>query len=465
VDHGDPGLPAGDTSPAGDRAPAAAQEDAAEPVRAEARPAQRAHRPVRSLRIALLGYRSNPFSGGQGIYISALARALTDLGHRVDVISGPPYPELDEDIPLVRIPSLDLYAAENHVTALRPRHFRSLTDLGEYFSMLTGGFPEPWTFGRRLVKWMRRHGSGYDVVHDNQSLCHGLLELQDLGLPVVATIHHPIQRDREIALAHATGWRERLLIRRWHAFIGMQEQVVRRLEHVVTVSSASRDDIASAFRIPASNIDVVHNGIDTDAFRPLPAIRREEALLMTVASADQPLKGLSYLLEALARLRRTRPELRLRVIGRLREDSDTGARIEALGLQDAVEFRSGLSREALVECYARATIAVVPSLYEGFGLPAGEAMACGVPVVSTRGGALAEVVGDAGALVPPGDSRALAAAIDGLLDDPARRTGLAARGRTRVLEHFSWRVAARRMTAYYEEVLAARSAGAAAQRT
>lgn len=464
MDPGDPGRPAdaGGTADGAPRGPVAS--NAVGPIRAEFRAPPRAGAAARSLRIALLGYRSNPFSGGQGIYISALARALTDLGHEVDVISGPPYPQLDDDIRLVRIPSLDLYAVDNHVTALRPRHFRSLTDLGEYFSMLTGGFPEPWTFGRRLVKWMRTHGTDYDVVHDNQSLCHGLLELQRQGLPVVATIHHPIQRDREIALAHAGDWRQRLLIRRWHAFIGMQEQVARRLEHVVTVSTASRDDIASAFGIPADRVDVVHNGIDTDAFRPLPDIARETSLLMTVASADQPLKGLTYLLEALARLRRTRPELRLLVIGRLREDSDTGARISELGLDDAVEFRSGLTREALVEHYARATLAVVPSLYEGFGLPAGEAMACGVPVVSTRGGALPEVVGDAGVLVPPGDSRALANAIDGLLDDPARRAGLSARGRARVLEHFSWQVAARRMTDYYEEVLATRGAGAAGQR-
>ena len=445
MDQGDPGLPTG-IDVAGLRKN--------DPIHADfGSPPARGGGAVRPLRIALLGYRSNPFSGGQGIYISALARALADLGHRVDVVSGPPYPELDDDIRLVRIPSLDLYAADNHVTALRPGHFRSFTDLYEYFSMLTGGFPEPYTFGRRLVKWMLAHGGDYDLVHDNQSLCYGLLTLQRRGLPVIATIHHPIQRDLEIALAHAEGWRQRLLIRRWHAFLGMQERVVRRLQHLVTVSSVSRDDIAAAFSIPPASVDVVHNGIDTDAFRPLPAVRREDDLLMTVASADQPLKGLVHLLEALAVLRAERPQLRLLVIGRLREESDTGARIAALGLQDAVEFRSGLEREALVECYARATLAVVPSLYEGFGLPAGEAMACGVPVVSTRGGALAEVVGDAGSLVPPGDAKALGRAIDALLEDPARRTGLAARGRARVLEHFSWNVAALRMSAYYAEML------------
>ena len=139
---------------------------------------------------------------------------------------------------------------------------------------------------------------------------------------------------------------------------------MRRLEHIVTVSSVSRDDIAEAFRVPATRIDVVHNGIDTDSFRPLPAVERLPMQLVTVASADQPLKGLRYLLEALARLRRTHPQLELLVIGRLREESDTAARIRALGLEDAVTFRSGLSREALVQAYASATIAVVPSLYE-----------------------------------------------------------------------------------------------------
>jgi glycosyltransferase involved in cell wall biosynthesis len=409
------------------------------------------------LRIALLGYRSNPYSGGQGIYISALARALTDLGEQVDVISGPPYPQLDDDIRLRPVPSLDLYAAPNHVTALRPAHFRSGTDLFEYFSMLTGGFPEPYTFGRRVAKWMladaQREGVHYDLVHDNQSLCSGLLRLQRLGLPVVATIHHPIQRDRDIALAHAADWKARLLIRRWHAFIGMQERVVRALDHIVTVSEASRRDIADAFAIPATRIEVIHNGIDTDQFRPLPGITRREDLLLTVASADAPLKGLRYLLEALARLAPRHPSLRLRVIGRLRDDSDTGALIERLGLGDRVSFEHGLSREQIVTAYAEATLAVVPSIYEGFGLPAGEAMACGTPVVSTRGGALPEVVGDAGCLVPPGDAGALAEAIEALLADPGRRAGLGARGRRRVVEQFSWPVAAQRLADYYRTLL------------
>lgn len=413
-----------------------------------------------ALRIALLGYRSNPFSGGQGIYIAAMARALTDLGHHVDVISGPPYPQLDDDIRLVRIPSLDLYAAPNHLTALRPAHFRSATDLFEYFSMLTGGFPEPYTFGRRAAHWMLKHGARYDIVHDNQSLCYGLLELQRRGMPLVATIHHPVQHDRDIALAHAQDWKHRLLIRRWHAFLRMQTRVVRRLRHIVTVSEASRSDIAHAFAIPERKIDVIHNGIDTETFRPRPEVHRRDDLLMTVASADQPLKGLVYLLEALKQLTDSHPDLQLLVIGRPREDGDTLRRIRRLGLGDRVIFRHGLTRDEIVRHYAEATLAVVPSLYEGFGLPAGEAMACGAPVVSSRGGALAEVVGDAGALVPPADAEALRSTIDALLRSPSRRAELAERGRRRVLERFCWRVSGERMVDYYRGMLESRESRA-----
>ncbi len=324
----------------------------------------------RPLRIALLGYRSNPYSGGQGIYLSQLARALARLGHSVEVVSGPPYPELDPGIRLVRIPSLDLYAAPNHVTALRPRHLLSATDAFEYFSMLSGGFPEPFTFGRRVAHWLGRERRDYDVIHDNQSLCYGLLALQDRGYPVVSTIHHPVTSDRDIALAHARNWRERLLIRRWHAFVAMQTRVVRRLPNLVTVSGRARTDVARAFGIPAEQLRVVYNGIDTERFRPLPDVPRRGERIMAVASADTPLKGVDYLLEAFARLAASRPELELVVVGRLKRGGATERRLGALGLGERVRFLHGVPHDALVRLYAEATLAVVPSLYEGFGLPA-----------------------------------------------------------------------------------------------
>jgi len=190
--------------------------------------------PAPALRIALLGYRSQPFAGGQGVYLNYLSKALVEAGHHVDVISGPPYPHLDPRVRLIQLPSLDLF--ENGLLSLRPRHLKSLTDIIEWLAKLTGGFAEPYTFGRRAVRYLRDHGGDYDLIHDNQSLSYGMLEIQDMGLPLVTTVHHPITSDLRIALKAARGWYERLLIRRWHSFLNMQKKVVKQLHNVVTVS-------------------------------------------------------------------------------------------------------------------------------------------------------------------------------------------------------------------------------------
>lgn len=405
------------------------------------------------LKIALLGYRSNPFSGGQGIYIKYLSRALAKAGHEVHVISGPPYPDLDPGITLIKIPSLDLFEEENHVTALKLRHFKSFADVFEWWTMLTGGFAEPYTFGRRLKRYFKKHKPDYDIIHDNQSLCYGTLWLQQQGYPLITTIHHPITSDRDIALKHATTWQQRLLIKRWHSFINMQEKVVQKLKHMVTVSDVSRHDVASAFGINASHLKVVHNGIATDIFRPLPDVARIPYRIMATASADQPLKGLQYLLKAIKRLTPTFPDIHLTVLGKLKEDGDTAKLLKTLNIDKHLTFVSGIETEALVQLYAEASIVVVPSVYEGFGLPAGEAMSCGVPVISTTGGALPEVVGDAGVLVPVRDETAIADAITDLLNDDEKRTRLGDAGRQRILEHFSWTVAAEQFVAEYREIM------------
>jgi glycosyltransferase involved in cell wall biosynthesis len=404
-----------------------------------------------SLRIALLGYRSHPYGGGQGVYLKYLSKALVEAGHRVHVISGPPYPHLDPRVTLVEIPSLDLFV--NGLGSLRPRHLGSLSNIIEWTSKLTGGFAEPYTFGRRVVKYLKEHGHNYDLIHDNQSLSYGMLRIQAMGLPLVTTLHHPITSDLRIAVAAARRWWEKLLIHRWHSFLYMQKQVVRRLRHIVTVSECSRQDIAQDFGIQPAGISLVYNGIDTSEFRPLPDVERKPLRLMATASADAPLKGLAYLLRSYARLLADYPGLELLVVGQPRPGGDTERLLVRLELQDKVTFVSGISTEEMVRYYAEATIAVVPSVYEGFGLPAGEAMACGVPVVSTRGGALPEVVGDAGVLVPVRDVDALTAAIAGLLDDPERRRELGERGRARIEERFCWKVTAGRMIDYYRQVL------------
>jgi glycosyltransferase involved in cell wall biosynthesis len=412
--------------------------------------------PEHKLKICILGYRSNPYSGGQGIYIRYLSKALVEAGHQVDVISGEPYPQLDERVNLIKLPGLNLFESKNHSLALRPRHLLSFTDFFEWFNMLTGGFPEPYTFGRRLVRYFEKNKPAYDIVHDNQSLCYGVLKLQEKGIPVITTIHHPITSDLEIALKSTDSWKLRLLIRRWHSFLRMQKKVVPKLKHIVTVSKASRGDIGSAFNISPQAINIVHNGIDTEVFKPLPDIKQKPFRIMATASADVPLKGLDYLLKAMALLIPANPELELLVVGKLKEDGDTRKLIGKLGIGKHLKFVSGIETEEIVRFYAEATLVVVPSIYEGFGLPAGEAMACGVPIIATDGGALPEVVGNAGITVPTRDEGAIASAIDDLLKDPAKRDQLGRKARARIVNLFSWKIAAEELVGLYSRVLDSR---------
>ena len=404
------------------------------------------------MKICLLGYRSNPYSGGQGIYLRHLGLALTEAGHTVEVISGPPYPELDPRIKLIKLPSLDLYASPDHIRAFKWRCLVSLTDLIEYVDTVFGGFPEPYTFGRRLVRYFNQHQPQYDIIHDNQSLCYGVLALQEKGYPVITTVHHPITRDLEIALADTTDWGMRLLIKRWHSFLTMQTKVIRQLHHLVTVSEAARRDIASAFGVDAQRIQVVHNGIDLNRFKPMPEITRASHRLMTTASADAPLKGVQYLLKALAEVAKVVPDITLCLLGKLKPGGETEALIDALNLRDRIEFHVDISDQEMVDLYARATIAIIPSVYEGFGFPAGEAMACGVPVISTRGGALPEVVGNCGVLVEPKDSQGLASAILDLLNRPDELERLASIGRQRIEQQFQWSRAAAEFLTLYQTV-------------
>jgi glycosyltransferase involved in cell wall biosynthesis len=406
------------------------------------------------LRIALLSYRSKPHVGGQGVYVRHLAKALTDLGHRVEVLSGQPYPVLDDGVRLVELPSLDIW--NDHFPARMPGiwELRHWSDFVEVTSFSFGTFPEPLAFSLRAWDHLRRRVGDFDVAHDNQSLGYGLLGIQRF-LPVLGTIHHPIPIDLRLELEHATSAHKRLALRRWYAFTRMQGRVARRLRRVVTVSESSRRDIGREYGVPADRVRVVPVGVDTNRFRPQPGIRRTPGRLVTTASADVAMKGLRFLLEAVAKLRAER-DVSLVVIGKPRENSRTAQTLDRLGLRDAVEFVSGVSDDRIFELYAEAQLAVVPSLYEGFSLPAIEAMACGVPVLATTGGALPEVVGADGVtgyLVPPGDAEALAAKIRAALDDHAGRDRIGAAGRQRVVENWSWRVTAERTVDEYRALV------------
>lgn len=405
------------------------------------------------LKIALLGYRSHPFSGGQGIYIHYLSQALVNAGHQVDVISGPPYPTLDHRVNLIKLPSLDLFAEKSHIKALKWKHLLSFTDFFEWFTMLTGGFAEPYTFGRRLYHYFKEHKPDYDILHDNQSLCYGTLKLQQEGQALLTTIHHPVTSDLKIALGNADTWGMRLLIKRWHSFLKMQKRVVIKLENIVTVSEVSRIDIAEAFSIPSSALTVVHNGIDTTVFKPQPEIVRIKHSLMATASADQPLKGLRYLLIAVAQLVPIYPDIHLTILGKIKPGGDIDKLLGNLDISDHLSFVSGLETYEVVNLYAKASVVVVPSIYEGFGLPAGEAMACGVPVISTDGGALPEVVGECGIIIPTKNQNAISDAITQLFEDPEKREVLSRLGRERILKLFSWEIAAKDMVALYTDII------------
>lgn len=411
--------------------------------------------PNQPLKICILGYRSMPYGGGQGIYIKYLSKALVEAGHQVDVISGQPYPHVDERVNLIKMPGMNLF--ETGLGSLRPYHLKSMTNIIEWTGKLTGGFAEPHCFSRRVFKYLQKHGRDYDIIHDNQCLGWGMLKLQKQRFPLVTTIHHPITSDLQIAINAANSWQERLLIKRWHSFLTMQKKVAKRLKHVVTVSERSRTDIASAFAIKPDSISLVYNGIDTQEFKPMPDVAPKPFRLMATASADAPLKGVRYLLEAMAQLLPEYPQLELLMVGKPKVGGDTEKLIAALGLGEHIKCVTGISTEQLVRYYAEAQAVIVPSVYEGFGLPAGEAMACGVAVISTDGGALPEVVGDAGITVPVKDSGAIAGAVKSLFEDDNKRQQLAMAGRSRIESLFCWRRAAQQMTGYYSQVIATNS--------
>ena len=410
------------------------------------------------LRIALLTYRGDPFCGGQGVYVRNISRELARLGHSVEVFSGPPYPVVDEGVKLNRLPSLDLYRQPDPFRVPRLSEYRDWIDVLEFAVMCTAGFPEPLTFTLRAARELRRRAGDFDVVHDNQSLGYGLLDIAR-RLPVVETIHHPITVDRRHDLARVTG-RKRISTQRWYGFTTMQARVARRLGRAITVSTSSAADIVRDFGMISANLDVVPVGIDPALFRPLPDVAKVPGRIVTTASADVPMKGLVILLEALAKVRVERDDAHLVVVGKRKRGGLTDRTLSRLGLADAVRFVSGIDDDGLVELLNSAQVAVVPSLYEGFSLPAIEAMACATSVVATNAGALPEVVGTDGTaavMVEPGDPSALAIAINDLLENPDRRTQIAEAGRARVLERFSWASAAQRTVDVYRAAIAARS--------
>ena len=407
------------------------------------------------LSLAYLTYRGKPHVGGQGIYTRHLTKALVDLGHSVEVLGGQPYPVLDERVALTKLPSLDLF--NDHYPGRFPAYWELKTrhDLLEVAQFSTGVFPEPLAFSARAHSHLKRRLGEFDLVHDNQCLGYGIAKLERL-IPLIVTLHHPITRDRILEMEAAPNRRKRWSVGRWYSFVKMQGKVASQLPRVVVVSENSIQDIHSDMGVPLDRMRLVPVGVDPELFRPLDGVTRTPGRLITTASADVALKGLAYLIEAMAKLRADGRDITLTIIGKPKPGKSMDL-IDRFGLSPYIDFVSGVPDERIVELYAEAELAVVPSLYEGFSLPAIEAMCSGTPLVATDGGALPEVTGADGETVfrcRKGDAEDLAATIRRALDQPEARAAVGAAGRQRVIERWTWRRCAELTVEQYREVLA-----------
>jgi glycosyltransferase involved in cell wall biosynthesis len=410
--------------------------------------------PDAPLKIAYLTYRGKPHVGGQGVYTRHLTKALADLGHSVEVFGGQPYPILDERITLTKLPSLDTF--NDYFPGRFPGFWELKTreDLLEMAAFMTGVFPEPLAFSARAARELIPRAGEFDLVHDNQCLGYGISKIEK-AIPTIVTLHHPITKDRELEMSHAKTLPRRMSVGRWYSFVKMQGKVASKMPRIVVVSQNSIDDIHTDMGVSIDRMRLVPVGVDPDLFKPLDHVTRRPGRLITTASADVALKGLSYLLHAMAKLR-TERDVTLTIIGKPRPGHSMDL-IDSYGLAPHIEFVSGVSDERIVELYAEAEMAVVPSLYEGFSLPAIEAMCTGTPLVATDGGALPEVTGADGDTVlqcPAGDADALTAAIARGLDDAELRARIGAAGRQRVLERWTWTKCAQETVEQYREVLA-----------
>lgn len=389
------------------------------------------------LKIAILSYRSAPFGGGQGIYVKDISHALSSLGHSVDVISGEPYPHLHEDINLIKLPGMNLFESFSFRDRLKKfiQNPKSILNIYEFTSTLFGGFPEMHTFGNRVNDFLKKEDK-YDVIIDNQSLSYGMLEVQK-RFPFIEVIHHPITMDLKHDLETNQKFLYKLSRKRWYSFLNMQKKVAPKINSIITPSNNSKKDIINDFKCLKENIEVINNGLDTNIFKPRKDIKREAYRLITTASADVPLKGLDYTLKALARLKEDL-DINLLIIGKLKKDGHTSRLIKNLGIEKNIEFKTNLTQEEIAIEYAKSSIAIVSSLYEGFGYPVIEAMSCSIPLIATNTSSIPELVGDYAHLIAPKNSELLANTIKSILSDYQTNINIAEKGRDHVIEKFHW---------------------------
>jgi len=407
------------------------------------------------MRICLLCNRGNMYSGGQGVYIHYLSKEYRKLGHEVDIIVGPPYPYIEDGARVHRIPNLNLFESQkNFLSKSKPFQVFKPLNLYEVAAVRMGMFPEMFTFGMRSYLKLREmmKQRKFDIIHDNQTLAYGNLLMKTLKTPIVATVHHPLSIDRNSDLTHTKSFKQKWGRIMFYPFF-MQNIVTKRMDRVITVSNSSAQKAKQAFKISDDKLRVVYNGVDTEKFRVRGDVEKEPSSLIVATNTRDRNKGIIYLLQALTQMR---GQVKLTIVDEKPPLNDYApGLVKEYGLEDMVTFTGRLKHGEVAKQYAAAQIAVSPSVYEGFGLPAAEAMACGVPVVGTTAGALPEVIADnvTGILVPPKNPQALAAAIKTLIGDAELRRKMGIAGVERVNRLFTWAKSAKATLDVYKEVI------------
>ena len=404
---------------------------------------------MQKLNIAILSYRSAEFGGGQGVYVKDISKALQTAGHNVEVISGPPYPNLDNGIKLIKLPGLNLFETfsfKDRLKKIYKKRSKSLSDYYEFISVLLGGFPEPKTFGYRANKFLSKNN--YDVIIDNQSISYGMLNIQKNN-PFIEIIHHPITFDFKFELAASKKIKYKISRYRWYSFLRMQKKVAPKIKNIITPSHSSKEGIIEEFDCSKDAVTVINNGLDTDEFSPIESVTPDPFRLITTASADVPLKGLDYSLRALKLLKKEFPKIHLIVIGKIKEGGHTERLIRKLNISDSVFFKSNLSKNDIKELYASSSIAIVSSLYEGFGYPVIEAMSCEIPLIATNVSSIPELTSSFATLINSKDENAIEKNVKNILLNYKSYKERAIRGRNHIKQTFNWD----KITSEYEKAI------------
>ena len=405
---------------------------------------------MQKLNIAILSYRSARFGGGQGVYVRDISYVLNLMGHNIDVISGPPYPDLHKEVNLIKLPGLDLFETfsfRDRLKKLLIKKNKKVDDYYEFFSVLLGGFPEPKTFGTRANKFLDGIKK-YDLIIDNQSISYGMLEIQK-RFPFIEIIHHPITIDYKHELESSKKIKFRISRYRWYSFLKMQKKVAPKINRIVTPSNSSKHGIINEFKCDKKNITVINNGLDTTEFSPIKNFPRNKFRLITTSSADVPIKGLDYSLKALKILKKDFPKIHLVVIGKIKKDGHTQRLIKKLKLEDNVIFKSSLSKFQIRELYASSSIAIVSSLYEGFGYPVIEAMSCEIPLIATNISSIPELTSDYAKLIEPKNEKMISNGVKEIFLDYPKYQEIARNGRQHIIQNFNWL----KITEEYEKII------------